>query len=139
MQCSQCCEKQEYSNNCSSRRDGTVHRPATTDTGIKLKLYGKEELLASPCFSLPEEAPLTTTLSSSGVSESLFHSVCMRRLTPEPAEAREACLCCLSLSLSLSLFCALAEKLSILDHLTTFIAYINKGSAIPLFRSYYLI
>lgn len=135
MHCSQGWEKQECSNNCLSRRDGIIHRPATIDTGIKLKLHGKKESLASSC----QRSPSTTTSFSSGVSESLFHSVCMRRLTPEPAEAREASLCCLSLSLSFSLFCALAEKLSILDLHTTFITYVNKGSVIPLFRSYYLI
>lgn len=36
MQCLQRWEKQECSNNCSNRRNGIIHRPATTDTGIKL-------------------------------------------------------------------------------------------------------
>lgn len=47
-------EEQEGSSNRSCSKDGIVHKPATTDTGIKLKLQEKEVLEETSCFFLPE-------------------------------------------------------------------------------------
>lgn len=47
-------EEQEGSSNRSCSKDGIIHKPATTDTGIKLKLQEKEVLEETSCFFLPE-------------------------------------------------------------------------------------